>query len=195
MSESNNKGRRGALDRYSDKKVSVEVVPKASIIHAKEVVNITVNSLSQQVLQEFLFSQYLSSQHINDDKAGAILSYVYNSATKRDGYFIVPLATTAKKLDISYPTAQRIIKKLVDNGILERLTEEDEAVGYRIQAEVKQVLDTLVGSNQLVLTVNHVEEEQAELFGLYTELKADMVAQIAPEVGSEENPVNLENLK
>lgn len=192
MSETNNKGRRGVLDRYSDKKVSVEVVPKASVIHAKEVVNITVNSLSQKALQEFLFSQYLSSQHINDDKSGAILSYVYDSAIKRDGYFIVPLATTAKKLDISYPTAQRIIKKLVDNGILERLTEADEAVGYRIQSEVKTVLDTFVASNQLVITVNHVEEEQAELFGLHAELKADMVA---PEVGSEENPVNLENLK
>lgn len=191
MSETNNKGRRGVLDRYSDKNVSAEVVPKASVIHTKEVVNITVNSLSQQALQEFLLSQYLSSQHINDDKAGAILSYVYDSANKRDGYFIVPLATTAKKLDISYPTAQRIIKKLVDNAILERLTEADEAVGYRIQEDVKKVLDTLVSSNQLVLTVNHVEEEQAELFGLHTEIKEDMVAEIA----TEENPVNLESLK
>lgn len=191
MNQESHKGKRGALDRYSDKVISVDVVPKASLLHAKEAVNITVNSLSQQALQEFLFAQYLSSQHINDDKAPAILNYIYESAKKRDGYFIVPLSTTAKKLEISYPTAQRIVKKLADTGILERLTEADEAVGYRINPYVARVLDALTSSNQLVLTVNHVEEEQAELFGLHAELKEDMIAEVA----TDENPVNLEDLK
>ena len=93
---------------------------------------------------------------INEDHAPKVLAYLWHHAQVLDNRktYIKPLKHLSKELGLSYPTVQNIVKKLVDEALLERL--ED---GLAFSSLLVAFIESTEHNKQVVFTIEEAEEQ------------------------------------
>lgn len=168
MENQNNKSNKG---RKSSKNLDVDIthkmISRGKAIKGKEVLTITFESMDAKPLEIMILTQFLASKGVSEDSAGKILHYIWRNSEKFSGdkensYFFGKATSLAHALDVSKLTVQKILKKMVEEGILE-LSEPYNA--YSPSGITKSFLKSLEGDNkELVLSYRLKEEEQLDIF-------------------------------
>lgn len=160
--ESPKKSRAGRKSRKKDLEAldtELKMVKKKHVLHEAEVLEITYKSLDKNLLRDLLVKQLLTAYQINEDTAPSILNFVWEEASVLNGNktYISPLQEIAESLQLSYPSVQKVIKKLTEKEILVKSKH-----GYWFSELLEQFFDSLTVNQQIVLTFENEEEEQLE---------------------------------
>lgn len=140
----------------SDHKTTLSMVDKKHLLHESEILEISKKSADKSVLERLLFQIMLYGVGINEDHAPKVLAYLWHHAQTLDGRktYIKPLKHLSKALELSYPTTQNIVKKLVEEKLLERL--ED---GLAFSSLLVSFIESTKHNKQLVFTLEEKEEQ------------------------------------
>lgn len=159
--EREGKARGGRKARVSHDELHAEflMVSKKSVIHEAEVLEVRFRSLNKALIMELLFKQFLQAKDIYEDNAPTVIGYMWNHARIVDGrkMYLDTLNETAKAIGVSYPSTQKIVKKMLDKGILEK-----ERNGVAFDSLLIKFLESLTVNKQMVFTFEELEEEQLE---------------------------------
>lgn len=159
--EREGKARGGRKARVSHDELHAEflMVSKKSVIHEAEVLEVRFKSLNKALIMELLFKQFLQAKDIYEDNAPTVIGYMWNHARMVDGrkMYLDTLNETAKAIGVSYPSTQKIVKKMLDKGILEK-----ERNGVAFDSLLTKFLESLTVNKQMVFTFEELEEEQLE---------------------------------
>lgn len=160
--ESPKKSKAGRKSRKKDLEAvetELKMVKKKHVLHEAEVLEITYKSLDKNLLRDLLVKQLLTAYQINEDTAPSILNFVWEEASVLNGNktYISPLQEIAESLRLSYPSVQKVIKKLTEKEILVKSKH-----GYRFSDLLEQFFDSLTVNQQIVLTFEEKDEEQLE---------------------------------
>lgn len=139
-----------------DHTTTLSMVSKKHLLHESEVLEISKKSSDKKVLERLLFQIMLYGVGINEDHAPKVLAYLWHHAQTLDNHktYIKPLKHLSKELKLSYPTVQNIIKKLVDEALLERL--ED---GLAFSNLLVAFIESTQHNRQIVFTLEEAEEQ------------------------------------
>lgn len=153
------KGGRKARVSHDELHTEFLMVSKKSVIHEAEVLEVRFKSLNKALIMELLFKQFLQAQDIYEDNAPTVIGYMWNHARIVDGrkMYLDTLNETAKAIGVSYPSTQKIVKKMLDKGILEK-----ERNGVAFDSLLNEFLESLTVNKQMVFTFEELEEEQLE---------------------------------
>lgn len=156
------KSRAGRKSRKKDQEAletELKMVKKKHVLHEAEVLEITYKSLDKNLLRDLLVKQLLIAYNINEDTAPSILNFVWEEASVLNGNktYISPLQEIAESLQLSYPSVQKVIKKLAEKEILVKSKH-----GYWFSELLEQFFDSLTVNQQVVLTFEEQDEEQLE---------------------------------
>lgn len=140
----------------NDHDTTLSMVDKKHLLHQSEVLEISKKSSDKSVLEHLLFQIMLYGVGINEDHAPKVLAYLWHHAQTLDGRktYIKPLKHLSKALELSYPTTQNIVKKLVEEKLLERL--ED---GLAFSSLLVSFIESTKHNKQLVFTLEEKEEQ------------------------------------
>lgn len=140
----------------TDHKTSLSMVSKKHLLHESEVLEISKKSSDKSVLERLLFQIMLYGVNIHEDHAPKVLAYLWHHAQTLDGRkcYIKPLKHLSKALELSYPTTQNIVKKLVDEKLLERV--ED---GLAFSSLLVSFIESSKNNKQIVFTMEEAEEQ------------------------------------
>ena len=139
-----------------DHTTTLSMVSKKHLLHESEVLEISKKSSDKSVLERLLFQIMLYGVNIHEDHAPKVLAYLWHHAQTLDGRkcYIKPLKHLSKALELSYPTTQNIVKKLVDESLLERV--ED---GLAFSSLLVNFIESTKHNKQLVFTLEEKEEQ------------------------------------
>lgn len=153
------RGGRKARVSYDELHAEFMMVSKKSVIHEAEVLEVRFKSLNKALIMELLFKQFLQAKDIYEDNAPTVIGYMWNHARMVDGrkMYLDTLNDTAKAIGVSYPSTQKIVKKMLDKGILEK-----ERNGVAFDSLLIKFLESLTVNKQMVFTFKELEEEQLE---------------------------------
>ena len=153
------RGGRKARASYDELHTEFLMVSKKSVIHEAEVLEVRFKSLNKALIMELLFKQFLQAKDIYEDNAPTVIGYMWNHARIVDGrkMYLDTLNETAKAIGVSYPSTQKIVKKMLDKGILEK-----ERNGMAFDSLLIEFLESLTVNKQMVFTFEELEEEQLE---------------------------------
>ena len=140
----------------SDHKTTLSMVDKKHLLHQPEVLEISKKSADKSVLERLLFQIMLYGVGINEDHAPKVLAYLWHHAQTLDDRktYIKPLKHLSKALELSYPTTQNIVKKLVEESLLERL--ED---GLAFSSLLVNFIESTKHNKQIVFSLEEKEEQ------------------------------------
>lgn len=157
--EKKDKGGRKARVSHDELHTEFLMVSKKSVIHEAEVLEVRFKSLNKALIMELLFRQFLQAKDIYEDNAPTVIGYMWNHARMVDGrkMYLDTLNETAKAIGVSYPSTQKIVKKMLDKGILEK-----ERNGVAFDSLLIKFLESLTVNKQMVFTFEELEEEQLE---------------------------------
>jgi DNA-binding MarR family transcriptional regulator len=159
--ESKPKSKAGRKARVSSEEVHVEysMQDKKNLLHEARVLEMTYKSINKSLLFEMLLKFYLEGKEIHEDTAPKILSHLWYNARVLDGQkvYLDTIQETAKAVGVSYPSTQKIIKNLIDKGLLNK-----ERNGLQFDSFLVDFLESLTVNKQVVLTFEELEEEQLE---------------------------------
>lgn len=160
--ESPKKSKAGRKSRKKDQEAletELKMVGKKHVLHEKEVLEITYKSIDKNLLRDLLVKQLLTAYQINEDTAPSILNFVWEEASVLNGNktYISSLQEIAESLQLSYPSVQKVIKKLTEKEIIVKSKH-----GYWFSELLEQFLDSLTVNQQIVLTFEEEDEEQLE---------------------------------
>lgn len=159
--EREGKARGGRKARVSHDELHTEfyMSSKKSVIHEAEVLEVVFKSMNKALIMELLFKQFLQAKDIYEDNAPTVIGYMWNNARMVDGrkMYLDTLNETAKAIGVSYPSTQKIVKKMLDKGILEK-----ERNGLTFDPLLIEFLESLTVNKQMVFTFEELEEEQLE---------------------------------
>lgn len=160
--ESPKKSRAGRKSRKKDQdalETELKMVKKKHILHEAEILEITYKSVDKNLLRDLLVKQLLSAYQINEDTAPSILNFIWEEASILNGNktYISSLQEVAKSLQLSYPSVQKVVKKLDEKEILIKTKH-----GYWFSELLEQFFNSLTVNQQLVLTFEEKEDEQLE---------------------------------
>lgn len=143
-----NSGRR-PRKTYEGLEVSFNVFSTKDDLHGKDALEVTYKLENEEELLELVVRQYLSAHNIHDDMAPRILNYLWSNARNVDNRqaYISKVSVVARDLNLSYPSVQKVIKKLLENEILVK-----ESFGYAFTELATHHLDTLFTNKQIVLS-------------------------------------------
>ncbi len=153
-----------------DHTTSLSMVSKKHLLHESEVLEISKKSADKKVLERLLFQIMLYGVGINEDHAPKVLAYLWHHAQTLDGRktYIKPLKHLSKALELSYPTTQNIVKKLVEEHLLERL--ED---GLAFSSLLVNFIESTEHNKQIVFSLEE-KEEQLEAITENCEINEEM---------------------
>ena len=156
------KSRAGRKSRKKDLEAvetELKMVKKKHVLHEAEVLEITYKSLDKNLLRDLLVKQLLTAYDINEDTAPSILNFVWEEASVLNGNktYISSLQEIAESLQLSYPSVQKVIKKLTEKEILVKSKH-----GYWFSDLLEKFFDSLTVNQQIVLTFEEKDEEQLE---------------------------------
>lgn len=153
-----------------DHTTSLSMVDKKHLLHEPEILEISKKSSDKSVLERLLFQIMLYGVGINEDHAPKVLAYLWHHAQTLDNRktYIKPLKHLSKALELSYPTTQNIVKKLVEESLLERL--ED---GLAFSPLLASFIESTKHNKQLVFTLEE-KEEQLEAITEDNEINEEM---------------------
>lgn len=177
-SKSHNKSNSPKLKRgrpfksTDDHTTSLSMVSKKHLLHESEVLEISKKSSDKAVLERLLFQIMLYGVGINEDHAPKVLAYLWHHAQTLDNRktYIKPLKHLSKALELSYPTTQNIVKKLVEEKLLERV--ED---GLAFSPLLVSFIESTTHNKQLVFTLEE-KEEQLETITEDSQINEEMVS-------------------
>lgn len=140
----------------SDHKTTLSMVDKKHLLHEPEILEINKKSSDKKVLERLLFQIMLYGVNIHEDHAPKVLAYLWHHAQVLDDRkcYIKPLKHLSKALELSYPTTQNIVKKLVDEALLERL--ED---GLAFSSLLVNFIESTKHNKQIVFSLEEKEEQ------------------------------------
>lgn len=140
----------------NDHDTTLSMVSKKHLLHESEVLEISKKSSDKAVLERLLFQIMLYGVGINEDHAPKVVAYLWHHAQVLDGRkaYIKPLKHLSKELGLSYPTVQNIVKKLVDEALIERV--ED---GLAFSSLLVAFIESTKHNKQLVFTIEEKEEQ------------------------------------
>ena len=156
----------------SDHKTTLSMVDKKHLLHQPEVLEISKKSSDKSVLERLLLQIMLYGVGINEDHAPKVLAYLWHHAQVLDSRktYIKPLKHLSKALELSYPTTQNIVKKLVEEHLLERV--ED---GLAFSPLLVSFIESTTHNKQLVFTLEE-KEEQLETITEDSQINEEMVS-------------------
>lgn len=159
--ESKPKSKAGRKARATSEEVHVEysMQDKKNLLHEAKVLEMTFKSINKALLFEMLLKVYLDGKEVYEDTAPKILAHLWNNARNLDGQkvYLDTIQETAKAVGVSYPSTQKIIKNLIDKGLLIK-----ERNGLLFDSFLVDFLESLTVNKQLVLSFEELEEEQLE---------------------------------
>lgn len=153
------KGGRKARVSHDELHTEFSMASKKSVIHEAEVLEVVFRSMNKALIMELLLKQFLQAKDIYEDNAPTVIGYMWNHARMVDGrkMYLDTLNDTAKAIGVSYPSTQKIVKKMLDKGILEK-----ERNGVAFDSLLIEFLESLTVNKQMVFTFEELEEEQLE---------------------------------
>lgn len=176
--ESKPKSKAGRKARATSEEVHVEysMASKKNVIHEARVLEMTYKSINKALLFEMMLKFYLEGKEVYEDTAPKILSHLWNNARNLDGQkvYLDTIQETTKAVGVSYPSTQKIIKNLIDKGLLVK-----ERNGLLFDSFLVDFLESLTVNKQLVLTFEELEEEQMESITSDSKINEEMANQEA----------------
>ena len=160
--ESPKKSKAGRKSRKKEQEklhASLEMVSKKKVLHEAEILEITYKSLDKNLLRDLLVKQLLTAYEINEDTAPSILNFLWEEASILNGNknYISSLREVSESLKLSYPSVQKVIKKLTEKEIIVKSKH-----GYWFSNLLESFFESLTVNQQVVLTFEELEEEQLE---------------------------------
>ena len=158
--KSSKKGRSGRKARNTEElKTGAEMVAKKHLLHEPKILELSYKSMNEKVLLNLMAQQLLINKGIYEDTAPIILNHLWtNSLVVRDKHvYLDTLQQTAKELGASYSNVQKVIKKMISIGLLEKTSQ------FLIFSELlTSFYGSLTDNMQIVLTFEKLQEEQME---------------------------------
>ena len=172
--ESPKKSKAGRKSRKKEQEklhASLEMVSKKKVLHEAEILEITYKSLDKNLLRDILVKQLLVAYQINEDTAPSILNLLWEEASVLNGIktFIDSLQNVARNLDLSYPSVQKVVKKLAKKEIIVK-----GKYGYYFSSLLENFFESLTVNQQIVLTFEELEEEQLEAITKDSKINEEM---------------------
>ena len=157
---SSKKGRSGRKARNTEElKTGAEMVAKKHLLHESKILELSYKSMNEKVLMNLMAQQLLINKGIYEDTAPIILNHLWtNSLVVKDMHvYLDTLQQTAKELGASYSNVQKVIKKMISIGLLEKTSQ------FLIFSELlTSFYGSLTDNMQIVLTFEKLQEEQME---------------------------------
>lgn len=158
--KSSKKGRSGRKARQTDElETEAGMALKKHLLHEKEVLELTYKSMNKKVLLNLMAQQILTNHGIYEDTAPVILNYLWENSLEVKGTraYLGTLQHTATELGASYSNVQKVVKKLIDAELLEKVSK------FLVFSELlASFYGSLTDNMQIVLTFEQTQEEQME---------------------------------
>lgn len=165
-------GRKSASLQAIEQKL--DFVKRDKAIREHEVADFTVKA-ERNAVRELAVRHLVLNYDITEDYASKILCFIYDNARKLDGHTIYfdGIQAIADALELSYPTAQKTVKKLRDKNVIRKAAIGQGA--YELSAEADRFFKSISNNIQIVLTFEPVEEIQLEAVNEDGTINEDMV--------------------
>ena len=158
--KSSKKGRSGRKARQTDElETEAGMALKKHLLHEKEVLELTYKSMNKKVLLNLMAQQILINHGIYEDTAPSILNFLWEKSLDVKGTraYLGTLQYTATELGASYSNVQKVVKKLIDAELLEKVSK------FLVFGELlASFYGSLTDNMQIVLTFEQTQEEQME---------------------------------
>lgn len=173
VSQAKKKG--GRKSTTHDVKGKVDFVKREKAIHEPIIADITFVSADRKLVRELAVRQFLLAYNMTEDYAAKILCFVYDNVTEIENRKVYLLGgqVIADRLELSYPTVQKIVQKLHKKNIV--VKEPLIKNAYHLSEEADQFFKSISNNAQIVLTFKAIEEEQLEAVNEDGSLNEDMV--------------------
>lgn len=143
---------------------TAEMIVKKNAIQASNILEITFKSMLEKALLELMVRELLSAYDIHEDSAPKLLVYMWDKAPLVEGRktYLDTLQQTAEGSEIGYSNVQKLVKKLIEKGLLEK-----ERNGLAFASLLENFFGSLAElkkeeDKQILLTFEHLKEEQME---------------------------------
>lgn len=155
--------RRGRRPKGKDSTIkSFDVVKRAQAIHEPNVSVVTYRDDNKRKLRELATRVYLTAFGVDDEASAVVLNHMYEHSISFEGHKVYgrTLAYITNEVDLSYPTVQRAVKKMVDKAVLKQ--SEHIANTWEFSNSTNTFYRSIQNNAQIVLTFEPVEEMQTE---------------------------------
>lgn len=141
---------------------SFDIVKRAQAIHEPSVSVVTYRDENKKKLRELATRFYLSAFNIDDEASAVVLNHMYEHSISFEGHKVYgrTLAYITNEVDLSYPTVQRAVKKMVDKAVLKQ--SEHIANTWEFSNSTNAFYRSIQNNAQIVLTFEPVEGMQTE---------------------------------
>lgn len=163
VSQAKKKG--GRKSTAHDVKGKVYFVKRDKAIHEPLIADITFSSTDKKLIRELAVRQFVLAYNMTEDYASKILCFIYDNANELDGHNIYfdGLQAISEALELSYPTVQKIVKKLRDKKIISKAS-IGQNMYYEPSVEANRFFKSISNNVQILLTFEVAEEEQLGAF-------------------------------
>lgn len=157
--------------KIEDLHASAEMIVKKHAIHEPKILELTFRSMSEKVLLELMVRELLSAYEVHEDSAPKLLVYMWQKASMLEGRktYLDTLQQTAEGAEIGYSNVQKLVKKLVEKGLLEKARN-----GIVFPILLESFFGSLTENKQILLTFEKLQEEQLESITKDSEVNEEM---------------------
>lgn len=155
--------RRGRRPKGKDSTVKLfDIVKRGQAIHEQNVSVVTYRDDNKKKLRELATRVYLSAFGVDDEASAVVLNHMYEHSISFEGHKVYgrTLSYIKNEVDLSYPTVQRAVKKMVDKAVLKQ--SEHIANTWEFSSSTNAFYRSIQNNAQIVLTFEPVEEMQTE---------------------------------
>lgn len=189
-----NRGRKPSAS-WEEFGYTTKTTNRDNLLHNPEILNITVYSNDVEKLDSLAISQFLQAKGIAEDSAGSVLNHVWKKSELLNDkpHCFDSMIKIAEALNLSYPTVQKIVKRLIEAGVVVHALNKKAIIPT---SETMAFLNTLKQNKQVVITYKPATDEQMAEFLAnkpVSKPKQKKVEAVA-EAGTEDNVINLEEI-
>lgn len=155
---------------------TAEMIVKKNAIQASNILEITFKSMMEKALIELMVRELLSAYDVHEDSAPKLLIYMWDKAPLVEGRktYLDTLQQTAEGSEIGYSNVQKLVKKLIEKGLLEK-----ERNGLAFASLLENFFGSLAElkkeeDKQILLTFEHLQDEQMESITENSEINEEM---------------------
>lgn len=155
--------RRGRRPKGKDSTIKLfDVVKRAQAIHEPNVSVVTYRDDNKKKLRELATRVYLSAFGVDDEASAVVLNHMHEHSISFEGHKVYgrTLAYITNEVNLSYPTVQRSVKKMVDKAVLKQ--SEHIANTWEFSDSTNAFYRSIQNNAQIVLTFEAVEGIQTE---------------------------------
>lgn len=165
----------GRKSTAHDLKGKVDFVNRDKAIHEPTIADITFSSTDKKLIRELAVRQFLLAYDMTEDFASKILCFVYDNVTEieKRKVYLLGGQVIADRLELSYPTVQKIVQRLHKKNIV--IKEPLIKNAYHLSEEAITFFKSISNNKQVLLTFKEIEEEQLEAVNEDGSLNEEMV--------------------